>query len=236
VSPLVSATRNSAVLSYRLAWGLWLAVSLLDGAVYRHILALDGADPRGVRLALLFLLPAICLPIYLSRKTFESSAEAVIRSAAAAVTCAGLVSFFPGTVAQLLGIPVSTAEDPHLQLGYVISILLLNGIVAGTALGILRWHIVREQLTQLVPLAPNSDWRKDLRSQLIWIACATSSSWFFHAYAWATANSREVGLLPFSAIFSGFLGRLPGAAGLFFVPRYPSSCLPGKERADGNGF
>ena len=225
-APIISATRNSAVLSYRLAWGLWLAVSLLDGAVYRHILALDGADPRVVRLALLFLLQAIWLPIYLWRKTFESAAEAVIRSAAAAVTCAGLVSFFSGTVAQLLGIPVSTAEDPRLQLGYVISILLLNGIVAGTALGILRWHIVREQLTQLVPLAPNSDWRKDLRSQLIWIACATSSSWFFHAYAWATANSREVGLLPFSAIFSGFLGRLPGAAGLFFVTAIPFLLSP----------
>jgi hypothetical protein len=44
-----------------------------------------------------------------------------IRSAAAAVTYAGLVSFFPGTVAQLVGIPVSTAEDPRLQLAYVIA-------------------------------------------------------------------------------------------------------------------
>jgi len=220
-APIISATPNSAVLSYRLAWGLWLAVSLLDGAVYRHILALDGADPRVVRLALLFLLQAIWLPIYLSRKTFESAVEAVICSAAAAMTFAGLASFLPGTITQLLGIPVSAAEEPRLQLGYVISILLLNGIVAGTALGVLRWRIVREQPTQPVPLPPNLSWIKDLRAQLIWIACATLSSWFFHAYAWATANSPEVSLMPLSATFSGFLGRLPGAAGFFFITPIP---------------
>jgi hypothetical protein len=121
---IISATHNSAVLSYRLAWGLWLAVSLLDGAVYRHILSLDGGDTRVVRLALLFLVQAIWLPIYLPRKTFEGAAEAVICSAAAAVTFAGLASFLLGTITQLLGIPVSAAEDPRLQLGYVISILL----------------------------------------------------------------------------------------------------------------
>ena len=96
--------------------------------------------------------------------------EAVICSAAAAMTFAGLASFLLGTITQLLGIPVSAAEDPRLQLGYVISILLLNGIVAGTALGVLRWRIVREQPTQPVPLPQNLSWTKDLRSQLIWIA------------------------------------------------------------------
>jgi hypothetical protein len=225
-APIISATHNSAVRSYRLAWGLWLVLTLLDVEVYRHILTLGGGDSRGVRLALLFLLQAIWLPIYLSRKTFESAAEAVIRSAAAAVTYAGLVSFFPGTVAQLVGIPVSTAEDPRLQLAYVISILLLNGVVAGTALGMLRWRIVREQPTQPVPLPTNSGWKKDLRSQLIWIACATLSSWFFHAYAWATANSLEVSLMQLSATFSAMLGRLPGAAGLLFITPIPFLLSP----------
>ena len=92
--PLTSATRNSAVLSYRLAWGLWLVVSLLDGVVYRHILSLNGADPRAVRVVLLFLLQAIGIPIYLRRETLESAAEAAIRGAAAAATFAGMTSFF----------------------------------------------------------------------------------------------------------------------------------------------
>jgi hypothetical protein len=56
------------VLSYRFGVALWLVLTLVDRAVYRHILALDGADARVVRLALLFLLQAIWLPIYLSRK------------------------------------------------------------------------------------------------------------------------------------------------------------------------
>jgi hypothetical protein len=120
---------------------------------------------------LLFLLQAIWLPIYLSRKSLEGAAGAVICSAAAAVTFAGLASFLLGTITQLLGIPISAAEDPRLQLGYVISILHVNGIIAGTALGVLRWRIVREQPAQPVPLPTNLSWIKDPRSQLIWIAC-----------------------------------------------------------------
>jgi hypothetical protein len=106
-APIISAPHNSAVLSYRLAWGLWLVLTLLDVALYRHVLTLDGGDPRAVRLPLLFLLQATWLPIYLSRKTFGSNSEAIIRSAAAAVAFAGLISVFSGLIEQLLGIPVS---------------------------------------------------------------------------------------------------------------------------------
>jgi hypothetical protein len=154
--------------------------------------------------------------------------EAIVRCAAAAAAFAGLASFFPGTIAELLGIPVSTAEDPRLQFGYVISILLLNGITAGIALGILRWHLVRGQPAQALPQPPKPDLKKDLRSQLIWIACATLSSWFFHAYNWSAADSVGVSLLPGAAKFSEFLGRLPGAAGLFFLAPIPF-LLPPRE-------
>jgi len=201
-------------------------MSVLDGAVYRHILALDGAAPRVVRLALLFLLQAIWLPIYLSRKTFGSTAEAIIRSAAAAVALAGLTSAFSGTIEHLLGIPVSTAEEPRLRLGYVISVLLVNGVTAGIAFGLLRWRIVQEQPTQTVPLPANSEWRKDLRSQLIWIACATLSFWLFNVYAWATTKAYDVSLLPGTAMSPALLGHLAGAAGLLFITPIPFLLSP----------
>ena len=233
--PLASATRNSAVLSYRLAWGLWLVVSLLDGVAYRHLLSLNGADPRAVRVALLFLLQAIGIPIYLRRKTLESAAEAAIRGAAAAATFAGMSSFFLGAIAQLLGISESTSKDPRLEFGYVTSILLFNGIAAGIALGMLRWFIVREQPAQANSSSAKPDWARDLRAQVIWIACATLSFWLFRAYGWATANSPlttsltgDVGTLPGAARFSDFLGRLPGAVGLFFISPIPF-LLPPRE-------
>jgi hypothetical protein len=232
---MVSATRASAVLSYRLAWGLWLVVSLLDGAVYRHIFSLNGADPRAVRVALLFLLQAIAIPIYLRRKTLESAAEAAIRGAAAAATFAGMTSFFLGLIAQLLGISESTSKDPRLEFGYVTSILLFNGIAAGIALGILRWHIVREQPTRADSLSAKSHWARDLRAQVIWIGCATLSFWLFHMYGWATANSPlttsltgDVATLRGAARLSDFLGRLPGAVGLFFISTIPF-LLPPRE-------
>lgn len=233
--PLASGTRNSAVLSYRLAWSLWLVVSLLDGVVYRHILSLNGADPRAVRVALLFLLQAIGIPIYLRRKTLESAAEGAIRGAAAAATFAGLTSFFLGATAQLLGISESPSKDPRLEFGYVTSILLFNGIAAGIALGILRWHIVREQPTRADSLSAKSHWARDLRAQVIWIGCATLSFWLFHMYGWATANTPlttsltgDVPTLPGAARFSDFLGRLPGAVGLFFISTIPF-LLPPRE-------
>src|SRR5882672_5595997 len=85
----------------------------------------------------------------------------------------------------------------------------------------LRWRIVREQPTQAVPLPANSGWRKDLRSQLIWIACATLSFWLFNAYAWATTKAYDVSLLPGAAISPAMLGHLAGAAGLLFITPIP---------------
>jgi hypothetical protein len=117
----------------------------------------------------------------------------------------------------------------------VISVLLLNGITAGIALGMLRWRIIREQLTQAAPLPANSGWRKDLRSQLIWIACATLSFWLVSAYFWATTNAYDVSLLP-GVISPVILGHLAAAAGLFFITPIPFLLSPREGESRGSGF
>lgn len=228
-APIPSATHNSAVRSYYLASGLWLVLALLEAAFYRHALISSGGDTRSSRFALFFLLQAIWIPIYVSRKTFQSAAEAAIRSAAAAVAFGGLAFAFPGTIQQLLGITVSSAADPRLQIGYMIPILLLNGVVAGAAIGLLRWLIVRERPEQPASLSPSTSWRKDLRSQLIWIACAALSAWFFTAYAVDATHHREVSLMPLAWKFSEMLGRLPLVVGLILIPPIPF-VLPPRER------
>jgi len=90
----VSTTRKSAVNSYRLVWGLWIALSLVYTAGYWHLAVLSGRTLQGCVLASAFLIQALLVPTYIWREQFSSGVGAAIQAASAAVSIVGIPAIF----------------------------------------------------------------------------------------------------------------------------------------------
>ena len=210
----MSTTRNSAVNSYRLVWGLWIGLSLVYTAGYWHLAVLSGRLLQGRVLASVFLIQALLVPAYTWREKFSSCAGAAIQAASAAVSIVGIPAIFLVlTVSSIWSSEYerhyynfASANTYGLQFGYVVTILMLSGVAGGTALGILRWRILQAEAVQanLSPSSdpnsnpnfdPNSDpnaepsrplWKRYLTSAMPWAAAVTIYSWVIEANAWAT--------------------------------------------------
>lgn len=219
------------MLSFRLAWGIWIASSLVDSLVYQQILSRSGMHPRALLLAVLFLLQAICIPIYASRTVFAGPLEAAIRCAAIASIFAALASTFSGSTEQFLSIPISSEDLSSVQLGYVVSILLLNGITGGIVIGLLRWRIISAPGSSIAPPPANSGWRKDLRSYVIWIACVTFTRWLFNAFSWIIGLSSDKGILAAAREFYPFRGSFLAYVGIVLIAPLPFIFSPSEEQS-----
>ncbi len=210
--PLVSATRNSAVSSYRAAWGIWIGLSLIYAAGYLHVAMLHYRLLQGLVLSSTFLVQALFIPAYTLRQKFGSKAESVIQSSAAAVTIVGLLASVLILIEALLRhftVPVSIEG---LQFGYVATTSLLSGVIGGTSLGVLRWRMLQAQPMQAIAMPADAGWRHYLRSAMLWTASVTVYSWVIHAWLWAASNSYSRNL-PAEILW--------GVAGLFLIAPIP---------------
>jgi len=188
-------------------------MSLVYAAGYFRVAMLGGRYSQGLLLASLPVLQAISIPFYVRRKQFRSPAEAMIRSAAVAVTIAAIGgAVFLKTAASFGGFRSLWGSD-RLQVGYVLTVLLFAGLAGGTALGILRWRVLqRQQQAQAISRVSDSGWRNYLRSAVLWIASVT-------AFVWLTEWLR-------SRVFSWQTSFLVwevslGIAGLFLIASIP---------------
>jgi hypothetical protein len=195
-------------------------MSLVYAAGYLHVAVLGGRHTQGYILAALPVLQAIWIPAYVWRKEFRTPAEAIIRSAAAAVAIAGIggVVFLQ---AALFGGFRSSWDSDRLQVGYVVTVLLFAGLAGGTALGILRSRILQRQHVQIIARIADSRSSNYLRSAVLWIASATVVVWLIE---WLRARvfSWQTGLLPWEILFA--------IAGLLLVAPIPVIFPPPAER------
>jgi hypothetical protein len=157
---------------------LWIGISVAYAGAYWHVAVLVGRQTQGLLLASFPVLQALWIPAYVWRKQFRTSAEAMIRSAAAAVA----ITSIGGVVFLMTGASFgdfhSSWDSDRLQVGYVLTVLLLAGLAGGTALGILRWRVVqRQQRGQAHTPVSDSPWRDYLRSAVLWIASVTVFVW-----------------------------------------------------------
>ncbi len=212
-NPIAGPSRNSAVGAFRLLWGLWIGMSLVYAAGYFRVAVLGGRYSQGVPLASLPVLQAVLIPFYVWRKQFRSAAEAMIRSAAAAVAVVAFgEAVFLKTAASFGGFGSSWDSDP-LQIDYVLTILLFAGLAGGTALGMLRWRVLqRQQLAQAITRVSDSRWRNYVRSAVLWIASATTVVWLIE---WLRSRvfSWQVSFLVWEISF--------GVVGLFLIAPIP---------------
>ena len=194
---IASPTRGSALSSYRLLWGLWIALSLIQVALYFQVAVSPARIPQGLLFASALLLQAIGIPLYASRKEFTSHAQAVIRSAAAAAVFDGLAISILALTGNRFGTIASPGGLDPLQTGYIATILLLSGLAGGTALGILRWRILQAQPVQPVAQPLDSRWRLYLRSAVLWTAAVTVYCWVIRAGLWAAGDSESRNFVPY---------------------------------------
>jgi hypothetical protein len=177
-SSTASASQNSAVGAFRVVWALWIGLRLVYATGYLHVAVLGGRCSQGVLLVLLPVLQAIWIPAYVWRKEFRSPAEAMIRSAAAAVAIAGIGEAVFLKTAPSFGGFRSSWDSDRLQVDYVLTVLLFAGLSGGIALRILRWRVVqRQQRLQAIIRAADSRWSNYIRSAVHWIASATVVVW-----------------------------------------------------------
>ena len=188
-----ATSRNSTVGALRLLWALWIGMSLVYAAGYFRVAVLGGRYSQGVLLASLPVLQAIWIPAYVWRKEFRTAAEAMIRSAAAAVAIAAIgEAFFLMTAAAFGGFR-SYWDSDRLYSDYVLTVLLFAGLATGPALGILRWRVLqRQRRVQANPRISDSRWSKYLRSAVLWIASATVFVWLIEwlrsrVFSWQTS-------------------------------------------------
>lgn len=188
-----ATSRNSTVGALRLLWALWIGMSLVYAAGYFRVAVLGGRYSQGVLLASLPVLQAIWIPAYVWRKEFRTAAEAMIRSAAAAVAIAAIgEAVFLMTAAAFGGFR-SYWDSDRLYSDYVLTVLLFAGLATGPALGILRWRVLqRQRRVQANPRISDSRWSKYLRSAVLWIASATVFVWLIEwlrsrVFSWQTS-------------------------------------------------
>jgi hypothetical protein len=168
-------------------------MSLVYAAGYFRVAVLGGRYSQGVLLASLPVLQAIWIPAYVWRKEFRTAAEAMIRSAAAAVAIAAIgEAVFQMTAAAFGGFR-SYWDSDRLYSDYVLTVLLFAGLATGPALGILRWRVLqRQRRVQANPRISDSRWSKYLRSAVLWIASATVFVWLIEwlrsrVFSWQTS-------------------------------------------------
>jgi hypothetical protein len=168
-------------------------MSLVYAAGYFRVAVLGGRYSQGVLLASLPVLQAIWIPAYVWRKEFRTAAEAMIRSAAAAVAIAAIgEAVFLMTAAAFGGFR-SYWDSDRLYSDYVLTVLLFAGLATGPALGILRWRVLqRQRRVQANPRISDSRWSKYLRSAVLWIASATVFVWLIEwlrsrVFSWQTS-------------------------------------------------
>jgi hypothetical protein len=209
-----SPTRGSALSSYRLLWGLWIAFSLIQGALYFQIAVSAARIPQGLLFAFALLLQAIGIPLYVSRREFTSQAQAVIRSAAAAAAFDGLAASILILTGNRFGTIASSPDslDP-LRPGYIATILLLSGLAGASALGTLRWRILQMQQVQPAVQPLKSWWRQYLWSGVLWTAAVTVYYWVISAARWAAGDFDARSGLPYVVPLA--------AAGLLLIAPIP---------------
>ena len=210
----VSAMRGSPLKSYRTVWGLWIVCNLVHAFVYLQIAVSAARIPQGLLFASALLLQAIGIPLYVSRREFTSQAQAVIRSAAAAVAFDGLAASILILIGNRFGTIASSPGglDP-LQSGYTATILLLSGLAGATALGTLRWRILQMQQVQPAVQPLESWWRQYLWSAVLWTAAVTVYYWVISAGLWAAGDFDARSGLPYLVPLT--------AAGLLLIAPIP---------------
>jgi uncharacterized membrane protein len=219
--PIASANRSPAVTAFGVLCGLWIGISFAYAGAYWHVAVLGGRQIQGLLLASLPVLQALWIPAYVWRKQLRTPAEAMIRSAAAsvAVTAIGGAVFLK--TAAFFGDFRSSWDSDRLQVGYVLTVLLLAGVAGGTALGMLRWRVLqRQQRAQALAPVSDSFWRNYLRSAVLWIASVTVFVWLAEwlqsrVFSWQTT------FLPWEISF--------GIAGLLLIAPIPIVFPPAAE-------
>jgi hypothetical protein len=234
----VSTTRKSAVNSYRLVWGLWIALSLVYTAGYWHLAVLSGRTLQGCVLASAFLIQALLVPTYIWREQFSSGVGAAIQAASAAVSIVGIPAIFlaltessfrpAGLNLHYFNFAYTTTYG--LQFGYVTTILVLSGIAGGTSLGVLRRRMLQTEAAEAISKRKSeqnpglnqrpdrSRWDRYLRSAMPWAASATLCSWLIEAFVWATRSA--------PGTWASYENELPaevllGIGGLLFIAPMP---------------
>ena len=161
--------RNSLRASYRLTHALWIGCSAVYLLAYLILADLASDRIHGLFLAFTILLPAIFVPLYIWRANFATRTEAVIRSVAPGLALSGL----PATLLRLASrfhASAETYEHGRLQLGYVSVVLLLLGLVSGTALGMLRWKFLPWAPPSVILVGLPPTWRCYIKSATLWVA------------------------------------------------------------------
>jgi hypothetical protein len=190
---MAGGSRNSAAGSFRLVCGFWIGMSLVYATGYFHVAVLGGRQTQGLLLASLLMLQALWITAYVSRKQFRTPAEAMIRSAAAAVAITAIGGAVFLTTAASFGDFRSSWDSDRLQIGYLLTVLLFAGLAGGTALGMLRWRVLKhQQRVQALAPVPHSPWRNYLRSAVLWIASTTVFVWLLEwlrsrLFSWQTS-------------------------------------------------
>jgi hypothetical protein len=212
-SPIGGVSRDSAGRSFRVVWGLWTGMGLIYAGGYLHVAVLSGRLLEGRLLAVLPLLQAILIPAYVWRKQFATQVEAMIRSAAGAMAIAGLTECTFLLYAGRYGNFRSSWGSDRLQLGYVVTILLLSGAIGGAALGMLRWRFSEARPERVLAQPRDSWWRHYLHSAALWVASMTTVGWGLGVWFWAGSDTNSNAYLYYVIVL--------GVWGLFFVAPIP---------------
>jgi Flp pilus assembly pilin Flp len=198
-SSIEAADRWSAPGAFAAVCGVWIGMSLVCTAGYWHLAALSGHRLLGLVLASVFPIQAVFVGVYAWRARFSTEVGAAIQSASAAVAVVG----FPAIAMVATLTTISTTlhsvwlqvypfdlgyvSTHGFQFAYIATVLLLSGLVGGTALGVLRWRILQSQSVAGRITVSSSIWNRYLRAATAWGASITVYSWLGGAISWANS-------------------------------------------------
>ncbi|MGB8591628.1 MAG: hypothetical protein WA755_05840 [Candidatus Acidiferrales bacterium] len=151
-------------------------MSFVYAAGYLYVAATGGQFIEALLLASLPVLQAILIGVFVWREEFCGQAEAIIRSAAAAVAIAGICGVGFSFAMRIFAAFRSPGYFQELQPGYLLTVLLFAGLLGGTALAILRWRVLQEQVRPSIRRL-ESRWNIYLHATTVWIASETVPSW-----------------------------------------------------------
>jgi hypothetical protein len=195
-----------ALRSYRLAWRIWIAWSLVYAAIYLRVAVIGSHYPEASIFAGTILLQALVIPSYISQERFAGPAAAAIQSACSAVALVALTAITQVSARISFQHFTFLRSTDTLHFPFVATILLLSGAVGGTALGILRWRVLQAAPAQPIGESSDSKWHRYFQSAVVWIASVTIYSWPIRAIG--GEQNRERALLAEIALVG---------AGLLFV-------------------
>ena len=160
IAPMAVASPPLALRSYRLAWGIWIAWSLLYDAIYLRLAVIGNHYPEASIFAGTLLLQAVVIPIYIFHKGFASLGEAVIQGACSAIALVALPAITQAASrVSFQHLSFSRSTDTF-HFPFIATILLFSGAVGGTTLGILRWSVLQAGSSQPVGESSNSQWHR----------------------------------------------------------------------------